>query len=75
MVVIEELRVDGGELLGEHEELLVREWHETDDGGEHVLILLAGEASLGQTAAQCLVRVDATAFVLDALGRATHDDA
>ena len=74
-LVAEEARMDVGELLHKHEQLLRGQRLELDDGGKHVHMALAGKTPLSQTAAQRLVAVEAAAAVLHALGRAAHDDA
>ena len=74
-LVAEEARMDVGELLHEHEQLLRGQRLELDDGGKHVHVTLARKASLCQTAAQRLVAVEAAAAVLHTLGSAAHDDA
>ena len=67
--------VDLPQLLYEHQQLLVSEGVQADDGCQHVAHVLAGKAPLRQAAAQSLVAKDAAAAVLDGGRRAAHDDA
>ena len=63
------------EFFDQHQQLLVGEWLQTDDGREHVLKVLACKAALSESAAQGLVGEHAAAAVFDGGWRAAHDHA
>ena len=63
------------ELFDEHQQLLVGEWLQADDGREHVLKVLACKAALSESTSQGLVGEHATAAVFDGGWRAAHDHA
>ena len=67
--------MDLHEFFDQHQQLLVGEWLQTDDGREHVLKVLARKATLSESAAQSLVGEHAAAAVLDGGRRAAHDHA
>ena len=67
--------MDLHELLDEHQQLLVGERLQADDGREHIFEIIARKTALGETAPKGLVGKDAAAAVLDRGRRATHDHA
>ena len=67
--------MDLHEFFDEHQQLLIGEWLQTNDGREHVLKVLARKTALSESAAQGLVGEHAAATVLDGGWRATHDHA
>jgi hypothetical protein len=67
--------MDLHEFFDEHQQLLIGEWLQADDGREHVLKVFARKTALSETAPKGLVGKDAAAAVLDRGWRATHDHA
>ena len=64
-LIPEVARMNIRELLRQDEKLLIGEGIQLDNGREHVIHALAGEAALCQARAQGFVRVDSAAAVLD----------
>ena len=67
--------MDLHEFFDQHQQLLIGEWLQADDGREHVLKVLACKATLSEPAAQSLVGEYAATAVLDGGRRAAHDHA
>ena len=67
--------MDLHELFDQHQQLLIGERLQADDGREHVFEVLARKTALSETAAQGLVGKDAAASVFDRGWRAAHDHA
>ena len=67
--------MDLHELFDEHQQLLVGERLQADDGREHVFEIIARKTALSETAAQGLVGEHAAAAVFDGGWRAAHDHA
>ena len=67
--------MDLHELFDEHQQLLVGERLQADDGREHVFEVIARKTALSETAPKGLVGKDAAAAVFDGGWRAAHDHA
>ena len=57
--------MDLHEFFDQHQQFLVGEWLQADDGREHVLKVLACKAALSESTSQGLVGEHATAAVFD----------
>ena len=67
--------MDLHELFDEHQQLLVGERLQADDGREHVFEIISRKATLSESAAQSFVGEHAAAAVFDGGWRAAHDHA